>query len=83
MLHPYLRLVADPSRKYPPNKLTENITAEIMQTCLSETRESYAEEIIVELSSSGEGDDVDENIRRLESWVNSWVADRAEDQEEE
>lgn len=48
-----------------------------MQTCLSETRESYAEEIIVELSSSGEGDDVEENVRRLESWVTSWVADHA------
>jgi adenylate kinase len=57
--------------------LTENITAEIMQTCLSETRESYAEEIIVELSSSGQGEDVDENVRRLESWVSNWVADRS------
>ncbi|KAI9632355.1 AAA domain-containing protein [Dioszegia hungarica] len=70
------------ARNYPPNKLTENITAEIMQTCLSETRESYAEEIIVELASNGEGDDVDENVRRLESWVGTWVADRAAGGEE-
>lgn len=53
-----------------------------MQTCLSETRESYAEEIIVELASNGEGDDVDENVRRLESWVGTWVGDRAAGGEE-
>lgn len=31
----------------------------------------------MELSSNGEGEDVDENVRRLESWVGQWVADRA------
>ena len=70
-------------RKYPENKLTENLTAEIMQTVLAETRESYDAEIIVELSSSGldengGGGEVDENVRRLEGWVEQWVRDQAE-----
>jgi len=65
-------------RKYPPNKVTENITAEIMMTCLKETRESYPEEIVVELKSDGSGGDgeVDENVRRICDWVEQWREDR-------
>ena len=66
-------------RNYPANKLTENLTAEIMQTVLAETRESYDAQIIVELSSTGASDaEVDENVKRLEGWVESWVRDQAE-----
>ncbi len=63
---------------YPPNKVTENITAEIMMTCLNETRESYPEEIIVELRSdeSGGESEVDENVRRIVQWVEKWRDDR-------
>jgi hypothetical protein len=46
---------ADPSnprrRNYSQKKLTENVEAEIMQVILDEARESYAEEIVLELSS--------------------------------
>ena len=54
-----------------------------MQTVLAETRESYDAEIIVELSSSGLDEsggngEVDENVRRLEGWVEQWVRDQAE-----
>ncbi|ORY29524.1 AAA domain-domain-containing protein [Naematelia encephala] len=65
-------------RNYPPAKITENITAEIMMTCLTETRESYAQEIIVELPSDGRGGDaeVEDNVRRIGEWVEAWRADR-------
>ncbi|WRT65489.1 uncharacterized protein IL334_002432 [Kwoniella shivajii] len=65
------------SRNYPSNKITENVTAEIMQTCLSETRESYDEEIIVELTSEGKDDsEVEENVGRIVSWIEQWRKDR-------
>ena len=38
-------------RNYSQKKLTENVEAEIMQVILDEARESYAEEIVLELSS--------------------------------
>lgn len=65
-------------RNYPPNKITENITAEIMMTCLNETRESYPEEIVVELRSDGSGmeGEVEENVRRIGEWVEKWREDR-------
>ncbi|WWC60082.1 uncharacterized protein I303_102645 [Kwoniella dejecticola CBS 10117] len=67
------------SRNYPSNKITENVTAEIMQTCLSETRESYDEEIIVELQSLGHEDgEVEENVGRIVAWVEQWRKDRVE-----
>lgn len=49
-----------------------------MQTCLSETRESYDEEIIVELTSDGSGGDneVDANVARIAGWAAQWRADR-------
>jgi hypothetical protein len=54
-----------------------------MQTVLSETRESYGAEIIVELDSTGaREEEVDENVRRLEGWVESWTRDQAEAQAE-
>ncbi|WVR04015.1 hypothetical protein IAU60_001014 [Kwoniella sp. DSM 27419] len=65
------------SRNYPENKVTENLTAEIMQTCLSETRESYAPEIVVELTSEGRDDgEVEENVGRIAEWVTKWTEDR-------
>ncbi|WWD16722.1 hypothetical protein CI109_101153 [Kwoniella shandongensis] len=65
------------ARNYPTKKITENVTAEIMMTCLNETRESYAEEIVVELKSEGEADnEVDENVRRVAEWIEKWTEDR-------
>jgi len=61
-------------RNYPTAKLTENITAEIMMTCLTESRESYAEEIIVELKS--DDGEVEDNVGRIVSWIDTWRADR-------
>ena len=38
-------------RCYSEKKLTENMEAEIMQVVLDEARESYKEEIVIELRS--------------------------------
>lgn len=60
------------------------MTAEIMLTCLTDSRESYAEEIIVELQSDGEGDmEVEENVRRISEWVEKWKSDRLEGRHDE
>ena len=54
--------------------------AEIMQVLLDEARESYDEEIVVELRSD-ELDDVDANVERIRAWVEKWKQDRmAEDE---
>ena len=55
-----------------------------METCLSETRESYAEEIIVQLQSEGKTEgEVEENVRRIGEWVEAWRKDRSEGKHEE
>ncbi|EIW69097.1 hypothetical protein TREMEDRAFT_31233 [Tremella mesenterica DSM 1558] len=70
------------SRHYPEKKLHENITAEIMQTCLTETRESYVEEIVVQLLSDGkEEGEVEENVRRIGEWIEKWREDRTNEKE--
>ena len=53
-------------------------------TCLLETREAYAEEVVVELKSDGvdAGGEVEENVRRIGEWVQRWREDQlAEDHE--
>lgn len=56
-----------------------------METCLSETHEAYAPEIIVQLRSDGleggEGE-ADENVRRIADWVEAWRRDRIEGKHE-
>lgn len=61
------------------------MTAEIMLTCLTETRESYADEIIVELQSDGSGGDneVEENVGRIIQWIDTWREDRISGKHEE
>lgn len=70
----YDRLV---ERKYSPAKLEENMDAEIMQVLLDEAREAFAEEIVVELKGDSL-DDLDENVERVERWVEAWVAGNEE-----
>ncbi|KAK5000622.1 factor activating pos9 [Elasticomyces elasticus] len=65
------------ARKYGQKKLDENMDAEIMQVLLEEARESYDEEIVVELQSN-EADDVDTNVERIENWVAAWKRNRTE-----
>ncbi|SCV68805.1 BQ2448_926 [Microbotryum intermedium] len=61
-------------RGYALNKIQENNEAEIMQVVLQDARESYAEEIVVELMSEGP-EDVEQNVARIAAWVKAWLDD--------
>jgi len=52
--------------------------SEIMQVLLDEARESYKEEIVVELKSES-NEDVEGNLERVERWVEQWRRDRQEE----
>jgi adenylate kinase len=69
----YDRLTA---RGYKGKKLEENMDSEIMQVLLDEARESYKEEIVVELKSES-AEDVEGNLERIETWVEGWRKDNA------
>ena len=66
------------ARNYPEPKLQENLDSEIMEVLLDEARQSYAEEIVVELRSD-EADDIEKNVGRIETWIKSWKQDQVED----
>lgn len=61
-------------RNYPELKLQENLDSEIMQVLLQEARDSYDEEIVVELTSNT-SEEVDSNVERVEAWVTQWMKD--------
>ena len=42
-----------------------------MEVLLQEARDSYDEEIVVELTSNNT-DEMESNVERLESWVKQW-----------
>lgn len=46
-----------------------------MQTILEDARESYVQEIIVELKSEST-EDLESNVERLAQWVRTWRSDR-------
>jgi adenylate kinase len=75
----YDRLTA---RGYKGKKLEENMDSEIMQVLLDEARESYKEEIVVELKSEST-EDVEANLERVEAWVDNWKKDNAGAREED
>lgn len=58
-------------RKYPDVKLQENIDSEIMEVLLQEAKESYDEEIVVELQSV-DADEMESNVERVEQWLEQW-----------
>ena len=68
----YDRLTA---RKYSAKKLEENMDAEIMQVILDEARESFDENIVIELQSDSL-EDLDANVQRIKLWVENWKQDR-------
>lgn len=47
-----------------------------MEVLLQEARDSYDEEIIVELASNT-SEEMDSNIERIEGWVKQWKVDNA------
>jgi len=59
------------NRKYPEVKLQENIDSEIMEVLLQEARDSYDEEIVVELQSNTP-EDMESNLDRIEEWLKQW-----------
>lgn len=64
-------------RDYPEAKLQENLDSEIMEVLLQEARDSYDEEIIVELTSNT-SDEVESNIERIEMWISQWKKNNVE-----
>lgn len=61
-------------RNYPEVKLQENIDSEIMEVLLQEARDSYDEEIVVELQSNTT-EDLETNMERIEAWFKQWKED--------
>ncbi|KAI8836931.1 hypothetical protein HDU77_003468 [Chytriomyces hyalinus] len=59
------------SRGYNKKKITENIECEIMDVVKLEAFDSYETDIIVELKSESV-QDMEENIGRIEAWVENW-----------
>ncbi|KAJ5095149.1 hypothetical protein N7532_007440 [Penicillium argentinense] len=70
------------SRGYAPNKLEENIDAEIFGVLMDEAREAFDEEIVVELNSEKDSD-VESNCDRIAAWVNAWWKQNAEDADDD
>ncbi|KZT44398.1 P-loop containing nucleoside triphosphate hydrolase protein [Sistotremastrum suecicum HHB10207 ss-3] len=62
-------------RNYPLHKIQENNESEIMQTILDDARESYAEEVIVELNSEST-EDLESNVARIQQWIDNWLQSR-------
>ncbi|ORY72029.1 POS9-activating factor FAP7 [Pseudomassariella vexata] len=62
------------ARKYPEAKLQENLDSEIMEVLLQEARDSYDEEIVVELTSNT-ADEMESNVERVEAWLVQWKKD--------
>ncbi|KFZ16089.1 hypothetical protein V501_02404 [Pseudogymnoascus sp. VKM F-4519 (FW-2642)] len=69
-------------RNYPELKLQENLDSEIMEVLLQEARDSYDEEIVVELTSNT-SEEVDSNVARIEAWVAQWIKDNEGAEKEE
>jgi len=63
------------SRGYTGAKLEDNMSAEIFQTILDEAKESYREEIVVELTSETE-DQLETNCERVMQWITQWKQDK-------
>lgn len=65
-------------RNYPEAKLQENLDSEIMEVLLQEARESYDEEMVVELRSDTT-EEMDSNLDRIEAWLKQWRIDNGVD----
>ena len=63
------------TRNYAESKLQENLDSEIMEVILSEARESYEVELIIELRSN-EAEEVESNVERIGRWIKDWTEQR-------
>ncbi|KAG0356525.1 hypothetical protein BG005_004523 [Podila minutissima] len=64
-------------RGYNAKKINENMECEIMQVVLEDARESYAEEIVIELQSNSV-EQMEENVSRIKAWVDNWIENNQE-----
>lgn len=62
------------ARQYGDKKIEENMDAEIMEVILSEARAAYDERMVVEVWSD-DLDMLEDNVSRLEQWVQQWGKD--------
>ena len=65
------------ARDYAEQKLQENLDSEIMEVLLHEARDSYESGIVVELRSD-DAEDIEANLRRIETWIKNWRRDQVE-----
>ena len=61
------------ARDYAEDKLQENLQCEIMQVILEEARESYANEIVIELQNETPAD-LEATVGRVVAWHQAWLA---------
>ena len=69
----YDRLVA---RGYSEVKRNENMECEIMRVVADEAKQSYAHEIVQELSNNTLNE-MDQNVGRIEAWYRQWIEDNS------
>lgn len=58
-------------------KIKENNEAEIMEVVLEEARQSYPEEIVIELKSETM-EDIESNVSRIVDWIKAWQKNQAD-----
>ena len=63
-------------RGYSQEKITENITAEIMNECEEEAREAWPAAAVVSLQSNTT-EDMESNLARITAWHGAWLAEHA------
>ncbi len=61
-------------RGYSGKKIEENVEAEIMRVAADEATESYPSCVVVELSSDTV-EDLEQNLGRVQAWVEQWKKD--------
>jgi adenylate kinase len=64
------------ARNYAEAKLQENLDSEIMEVLLQEARDSFDEQIVIELTSNT-SDEMESNIDRIVAWAEQWKQDNA------
>ncbi|KAG1867907.1 AAA domain-containing protein [Suillus subalutaceus] len=69
-------------RNYSLKKIQENNEAEIMEVVLQEARDSYPQQIIVDLKSES-SQDLEKNVANIVEWINQWLKDNIPEDEED
>ncbi|KAG1783801.1 P-loop containing nucleoside triphosphate hydrolase protein [Suillus placidus] len=69
-------------RNYPLKKIQENNEAEIMEVVLQEARDSYPQQIIVDLKSES-SQDLENNVANIVEWINQWLKDNVHEDEDD